>query len=196
MRPLQALVWWNYIIYLKGRRTLQLKKANLSVQNVQLDVLMSSLLSLNQRVSMEATSDSRFAGEARPSTANQHALCVCVESVAGQQGSVWSVAGQQGRLWSVAGRKASVWRRRRTARSSVWRRRRTARGCVSVAGRKGVCVRRRVAQWSNPQASASSSRPRYRTPLLTSGRCDIRGMSLHIAAFGARVPTGTWRASF
>jgi hypothetical protein len=92
-RPLQALVWWNYIIYLKGRRTLQLKKANLSVQNVQLDVLMSSLLSLNQRVSMEATSDSRFAGEARPSTANQlHALRLC-GGVAGQQG-LWAIAGQ------------------------------------------------------------------------------------------------------
>jgi hypothetical protein len=134
-------LWSGTTSYLKGRRTLQLKKANLSVQNVQLDVLMSSLLSLNQRVSMEATSDSRFAGEARPSTANQlHALRLC-GGVAGQQGSSASPTARAS--WKSPDSKGVRWRRRRTARRLWW----------GVAGQQGRRVERRRQQGRLCEAS-------------------------------------------
>jgi hypothetical protein len=76
--PLQALVWWNFISQRASYAVTEEGESERS--DVQLDVLMSSLLSLNQRVSMEATSDSRFAGEARPQHRESAALCVCVEA--------------------------------------------------------------------------------------------------------------------
>jgi hypothetical protein len=108
----------------------------------------SSLLSLNQRVSMEATSDSRFAGEARPQH-RESALCVCVEaspdskSVCGnrQERLCGGVAGQQGRLRGASPDRTRLCGTSPDSRGGVCvRRRRTAGAASGNAGRQGASV--------------------------------------------------------